>query len=194
MLATLELRKRVITGNLAGRPLCCFARPPLPGSEPAAGLYHIQPPVHDVIYGLVAVMVPVVMGTAGAGTPGGMMHVVIKSDRPGGVTNKVDRPGGVTAKLELRAGITAKVHTGVTAKISDPFWDSRMRELPGGVSAKLELLSGISGKLELLTGSAPAFVLSGCPVPGRRCLVIQSNFADLMDALRIAGGAAVRVA
>ena len=41
-------------------------------------------------------------------------------------------------------------------------------------------------------GGSASFVLSSRPIPGRNCLVIQSNFADLMDALKNAGGATIK--
>ena len=41
--------------------------------------------------------------------------------------------------------------------------------------------------------SPPTFVLSSRPIPGRSCLVIQNNFADLMDALQREGGTTVNV-
>ena len=181
MSATLEFRSSVITGFLAGKPLHCQVHSPLPGSMPAAGLYYIQPPVHDVIYGLVAVMVPV----GQVATSGG---VTAKVELPGSVANKQFSPlGGVSAKVESPmsgkfsplGGVANKKFSppgSVAAKISDPFW---------GVTAKAMMPT---------QGATPSFVLSAQAVPGRRCLVIDHSFADLMDALFASGGASIRIA
>jgi hypothetical protein len=70
---------------------------------------------------------------------------------------------------------------------------------PGGgaVSGSYEFSGASSSLFDKFVGpagGAASFVLSSRPIPGRNCLVIQSNFADLMDALKSTGGATVRFA
>ena len=67
---------------------------------------------------------------------------------------------------------------------------------PGSASESIEW-SASAGDFIKFVGpghGAASFVLSSRPIPGRNCLVIQSNFDDLMDALKSTGGATVRFA
>lgn len=59
-------------------------------------------------------------------------------------------------------------------------------KLVGGSASLTDKLVGGAG------GSSVAYVLSSCQIPGRKCLVIKSNYADIVEALAIAGGATVR--
>jgi hypothetical protein len=42
-------------------------------------------------------------------------------------------------------------------------------------------------------GTEAAFVLSDRPIRGRNSVIVQSGFADLMDALKVSGGATLQV-
>jgi hypothetical protein len=126
----LQFQGGFVNGMLGGKLLNCLVDKSLPGSMPVAGVYQIQPPVQDGVFGLLAVMTPV----GGAG-------------------------GGGKQDIEWTWG--------------------------GGSAVLIDKLVGAGG------GSA-SFVLSSRPIPGRNCLVIRSNFADLMDALKSAGGATIK--
>ena len=64
------------------------------------------------------------------------------------------------------------------------FWDKS--SLGGGA------MTGKFWDKSSLGGGSASFVLSSAQIPGRNCLVVHSNFSDLMDALTAAGGATVR--
>ena len=140
----LEFRSGFISGMLAGKSLNCLVNPSQ-GSAPPAGVYQIQPPIEDVVFGQLAVMTPV-GGAAGTGA----------------------------------LGTYVKLTVGASASLFDKLVGPADRG-----SKPLEIVA---------VGGATAFVLSSRPIPGRNCLVIQSNFDDLMDALKSTGGATVRFA
>jgi hypothetical protein len=81
--------------------------------------------------------------------------------------------------------------------VSDPIYGRIALMAPVGGSL---ILSAVSGKFFLKpdrtpgAGGGPVFVLSDRPVLGRNCIVVNSGYADLMDALQTSGGAMVTVA
>ena len=153
----LEFQSGFISGMLAGKPLNCLVNPSQ-GSAPA-GVYQIQPPIDDVVFGQLAVMTP-------AGGPAGSIgesHAYVKWD--GGASAPSYKPWGD------RSGVANKEYVGASASSFD-----KAIKMVGPV------------------GGAASFVLSSRPIPGRNCLVINSNFDDLMDALKSTGGATVRFA
>ena len=106
-----------------------------------AGVYQIQPPVEDVVFG-----------------PCAVMTLAGRSDGGGAVSGSYEFSGRSASTFDKLVGASASLF---------------IKLVPQG-------------------GGSAAFVLSSRPIPGRNCLVIQSNFADLMDALRTTGGATVR--
>ena len=156
----LQFQGGFISGSLAGQLLSCLVSA-LPGSMPPAGVYQIQPPVEDLVFGQVAVMTMVGRSDGGGATSAEVMRRL---------------PGGASASYEFNP------QGGVSASLFDKFVPQ------GGVSAS------IFEKMVPQGSGGSAFVLSSRPIPGRNCLVIQSNFADLMDTLQKAGGATVRFA
>ncbi len=177
MVATLEFRAGAISGLLGGKSLRCLVRA-LAGSRPSPGLYHILPPVRDVFYGPVALMTPADMAPG----PGAVSFP--KAQWPGGVSQKVDAPGGVSQKVDAPGAISG-------AKIEGP---SGLIGAKGWVGGKVTHAAKDAAGASLSHTVAPTFILSAQPVPGRHCLVIESNFADLLEALYNAGGGAIRVA
>jgi hypothetical protein len=129
MLSNLEFRNGAFRGSLAGKPLNCSINASLPGSVPVAGLYQIQRPMEDAVWGLVAIMTP-------ANQAAGAVSLAVAT-------------------------------VGASASLFDKLVPS---------------------------GSGPAsFILSSRSIPGRNCLIVRNNFADLMDALKSAGGATVKI-
>jgi hypothetical protein len=154
---------------LAGRSLNCLINPSQ-GSAPPAGVYQIQPPMDDVVFGQLAVMTQV-------GGPAG---------------------GGASAQSEFKwlgdeSWVGNKKYVGASVSHFEKFVG------PGGgtASGSYEFSGASASIFEKMVGpgrGAASFVLSSRPIPGRNCLVIQSNFDDLMDALKNTGGAMVRFA
>jgi hypothetical protein len=214
----LEFRGGFVTGLVGGKLLNCMANPPLAGTAAVAGMYVIQPPVVDPVFGLMAVVTPV--SGAGGGASGikdyGGDQVFKFWDKVvpgGGATDgkffgKVVPGGGDQVfkfwdKSSLGGGAMAgkfwdKSSLGGGA-MTGKFWDKS--SLGGGAMAgkfwdKSSLGGGaMTGKFwdkSSLGGGSASFVLSSAQIPGRNCLVVHSNFSDLMDALTAAGGATVR--
>ena len=184
----LEFRGGFVTGLVGGKLLNCMANPPLAGTAAVAGMYVIQPPVVDPVFGLMAVVTPV--SGAGGGASG------IKDyggDQVFKFWDKVVPGGGATD-----GKFFGKVVPGGGDQVFK-FWDKS--SLGGGAMAgkfwdKSSLGGGaMTGKFwdkSSLGGGSASFVLSSAQIPGRNCLVVHSNFSDLMDALTAAGGATVR--
>lgn len=170
---SIEIKSGCYTASFGERLLNGLATPSIPGAAPAAGWYHIQPPVEDVVFGLVAIMSP---------TGGGPIASDDWTQSP-----KYFNPDRVGNKKYLKTPDDFNyMNSGIkfwdkTTSMAGKFFNQGTREeflkytSPGG------------------SASAGPFVLSSCPIPGRNCLVIPGRFADLMDALTKAGGADVRV-
>ena len=154
----LEFRGGFVTGLVGGKLLNCMANPPLAGTAAVAGMYVIQPPVVDPVFGLMAVVTPV----SGAG---------------GGASGIKDYGGDQVFKF------WDKVVPGGGATDGKFFG----KVVPGGGDQVFKFWDKSS-----LGGGSASFVLSSAQIPGRNCLVVHSNFSDLMDALTAAGGATVR--
>ena len=174
----LEFQSGFISGMLAGKSLNCLVNPSQ-GSAPA-GVYQIQPPIDDVVFGQLAVMTP-------AGGPAGSIgesHAYVKWD--GGASAPSYKPWGD------RSGVANKEYVGASASSFDK---AIKMDGPGGASGAYEWsdASASRGK-QKPDGTATGFILSSRPIPGRNCLVINSNFDDLMGALKSTGGATVRFA
>ena len=231
----LEFQGGFVTGLVGGKLLYCMANPPLAGSAAVAGMYVIQPPIVDPVFGLLAVVTPV--GGAGGGgsgmedytgdqvfkfwdkvVPGGgaMDGKFFGKYVPGGGATdgkffgkyvpgggatdgkffgKFVPGGGATdgkffGKFVPGGGATdgkffGKVVPGAGA-MDGKFWDKVPIRLGSGA------MSGKFWDKSSLGGGSASFVLSSAQIPGRNCLVVHSNFSDLMDALTAAGGATVR--
>lgn len=151
---TLEFQSGFISGMLAGKSLNCLVNPSQ-GSVPA-GVYQIQPPMDDVVFGQLAVMTPV--GRADGGAVSGAYEFSGASASSFDKAIKMVGPGGASESIASSAS------AGDFIKFVGP------------------------------GHGAASFVLSSRPIPGRNCLVISSNFADFMDALKSTGGATVRFA
>ena len=69
MRTALSIRGGAITGYLCGKTLLCNFYPVPPWSMPAPGEYYLQAPVRDLIFGVVALMIPtsLLVGRAGGG-------------------------------------------------------------------------------------------------------------------------------
>ena len=147
----LEFQSGFISGMLAGKPLNCLVNPSQPGSAPVEGVYQIQPPIEDVVFGQLAVMTPV---------------------------------GGAYSIGE------AFVKDWVAPPSYSHLGGASVSHIEKCIPASASLFDKLVGA----HGGAASFVLSSRPIPGRNCLVIQSNFADFMDALKTTGGATVRFA
>ena len=172
---SIEIKDGTYTGNFGGRLLNGLAVPSIPGVTPAAGWYHIAPPVEDIVFGLVAVMSPT--GALGGSQYGGKLFPkddwtqfpkYFDNDTSANKKYVKDMFGGGASggKLDKWRSIEWK-WTGGSAPMLDKWRDP-------------------------VSGAIP-FVISSRPIPGRNCLVIPSRFADFMDALRISGGVDVRV-
>ncbi len=179
MPSNLQLSTGSLMGSIGGKVLQCLVNPTSAGSAPPAGEYSIQPPVQDVIYGQIAIMVP-----TGGGV--GMQNMqpganAMKAWSPGANAMKNWAPGANAMKYRAPGGVENKKVTPA-----------------GGVENKLFAPAGSVEALMAYSASSPqeggsVFVLSSRLIPGRNCLVIQSGFADLLDALNQEGGATVRV-
>jgi hypothetical protein len=159
---TLQFQSGFISGMLAGKPLNCLVNPSLPGSAPLAGVYQIQPPLEDVVFGQMAVMTLVGRSDGGGAQP---------TYKPWGKLEKY------TPGFDPSWAMNKK-YVGASASLFD-------KMVPGGVSSSLfeKFVPG---------GGSTSYVLSSRPIPGQNCLVVGSGFADLMDALQKSGGAIVR--
>ena len=167
----LEFQSGFISGMLAGKSLNCLVNPSQPGSAPVAGVYQIQPPIDDVVFGPLAVMTPVA-GASSIGAAVGKGWLALPSyDHLGSFTDPI--PGASASYIDKAIKMVG----------------------PGVASGAYEWsdASASRGK-QKPDGTAVGFILSSRPIPGRNCLVIQSNFDDLMDALKHTGGATVRFA
>jgi len=172
----LEFQSGFISGMLAGRSLNCLINPSQ-ASAPA-GVYQIQPPIDDVVFGQLAVMTPVSGAASG--------YSATKFEWAPGASDPFYKPWGD------EPSVGNKKYVGASASS----FDKAIKMVgPGGASGAYEWsdASASRGK-QKPDGTAVGFILSSRPIPGRNCLVIQSNFDDLMDALKSTGGATVRFA
>ena len=211
----LEFRGGFVTGLVGGKLLNCMVNPPLAGSAAVAGVYVVQPPIVDPVFGLMAVVTPVSGAGGGSGIKdyGGNQVIKFWDKTSGGGAmagkffGKVVPGGGA-----MDGKFFGKVVPGGGA-MDGKFWDKsslgggdqvfKFWDKTSGAGAmtgkfwyKDSLGSGaMSGKFwdkSSLGGGSTSFVLSSAQIPGRNCLVVHSNFSDLMDALTAAGGATVR--
>ena len=62
-----------------------------------------------------------------------------------------------------------------------------------GANPKVAIKGGFQAPGASQAAAGQVFVLSNRPIAGQNSLVVSSGYADLMDALRAAGGASVTV-
>jgi hypothetical protein len=213
----LEFRGGFVTGLVGGKLLNCMVNPPLGGSAAVAGAYVIQPPMVDPVFGLLAVITPLFGQGGGSGVKDYGGNEVIKfwdKTSPGGGAMDGKFFGKYTPGGGAMDGKFFGKYTPGGGAMDGKFWD-KTSGAGGAMTGKFWDESSLgSGAQEFkfwdksslgggamvgkfwdkrtLSGSPTSFVLSSSPIPGRNCLVVQSNFSDLMDALTVAGGATVR--
>jgi hypothetical protein len=184
----LEFRGGFVTGLVGGKLLNCMVNPPLAGTAAVGGVYVIQPPLVDPVFGLIAVMTKFFGAGGGSSeikdyTGNQVFKFWDKSSLGGGAMDGKFfgkfAPGGgaMTGKFWDKSSLGGGAMTG-------KFWDKS--SLGGGA------MTGKFWDKSSLGGGSASFVLSSAQIPGRNCLVVHSNFSDLMDALTAAGGATVR--
>jgi hypothetical protein len=184
MPGSLQFSSGSLRGAIGGTILQCLASSSVAGSTPPPGVYHVQPPVQDAVYGQIAVM------TLVGGAPGGPTGVENKKFMPGatGVENKKYMPGA-TAMKDWTPGANAWKDRVPSGAVGMKFWT------PGGATMKYDRPSAVTQKWDRPGGGfGSVYVLSSRPIAGRNCIVIHSNFARLMDALNRERGATVVVA
>jgi hypothetical protein len=166
----LRLTKNTIVGNAMGTPVSGMTRSAFGGASPVAGLYSISPPVSDPIFGMYAVLTPV----AGPSPAGG-------------------------AQAAVRHRVGAADYYTIKGRIA-PLQASKVESQPGGSMAwSGDVVKQVrASKMEVVaqqtSATGPLYVLSDRPIPGRNCIIVSRGFADVMSALKAAGGGQITIA
>ena len=185
-----------INGYLGNKHIHIVVRPAQVGNGPAAGHYIIHPPVNDPIFGMIANMTPqsavsitkVVDKTSPLFKIKSPSYGVEKANMVKGWW-PFDPPNMLKIKLPSYGADQANmVKGGLPSYGLDPAYVGKGEGSSYGLNPAY-MVKGWSPSY----GGDGSFVLSSRPIAGKNTLVISLGYADLMDALRAAGGASVTV-